>query len=90
MDTAANERDQARAWQAYAAEVERQQRVMGNYSTLAGYGQNQQNQLGQLGLAYAQQHEQCDGAVWQRASGWRHRAGQRPGEYVEQYRQRRV
>ena len=83
MDTAANERDQARAWQAYAAEVERQQRVQGNYATLAGYGQNQQNQLEQLGARLRQQYQSAPTAQFGNAqSAGAIGAGQCAGEYV--------
>ena len=53
MDVAADERQQARAWQEYAARIADQDRTWNQWSTLAGYGQNQQNVLGQLGASYA-------------------------------------
>lgn len=53
MDTVANERDQARAWQEYEARIAEQQRNWNQYAQLAGFGINQQNQLGLLGEAYA-------------------------------------
>lgn len=51
---AANETAQARGFQEYAARIAEQERNWGQYATLAGFGQQQQNQLGLLGAQYAQ------------------------------------
>ena len=44
MDTMANETEQARRWQEHTANMAEQDRIWGRYSTLAGYGQRE-NQI---------------------------------------------
>lgn len=49
-----NETSNQRAWQEYGANIAERERNWNQWATMAGYGMNQQNQLGQLGANYAQ------------------------------------